>query len=392
MFHLTCLFVAGLLALSPAASLPQEMSPAASPSPIVQSVTLPSFDGYSLQGRLYLPESGTPDALVLYVNGSGPNTNTNTRQLADGSTFSYFDLVASGFTARNIAFFSYSTRGVSDSDIPPMYCTIDAQAYQTYLPENSVRDVAALVTALRADDRLHSCPIYLLGWSEGTMIAPKAAQLVPVDGLLLAGYVNGTMQEALHWQQTGGSSMVTFCLYFDADGDQAITQAEYEADPYGVRPALGLAKTAFSDLDTDGDGLLTASDFASMLAPSRQALYDAIARRDDAWLTENYPVRLTSAWFASHARFTPNRDMLTELDIPIVIFQGTADANVPFQDTLDIQQQFADLGKENLTVHLYPDADHDLGFTTRLLTGSWPQAWNDLFSSVPHKQQTGRRP
>lgn len=385
MFAALSLLAAGLLALSPSAYLPPvtQASPAATGT--VEALTIPSFDAYPLQGRLYLPSDQSPRALVIYVNGSGPNTNQNTRQLSADATFSYFDLVASGFNEVGAAFLSYSTRGVTASDTPPFYHTIDPQAYQTYLPEHSVQDVAAIVRTLRTDSRLHDCPIYLLGWSEGTMIAPKVAQLVPVDGLLLAGYVNGTMQQVLDWQQTGGSSMVTYCLYFDADGDGRVSQAEYENDRYGVRPALGLDQVVFSELDADGDGQLTASDFAALLAPSRQALYDAITRNDDAWLAENYPVRLTSAWFHAHSHFTPNQDMLTELDLPIVIFQGQADANVPVQDTLDIQAQFAALGKDNLTVHLYPNTDHDLNFASYLSTGVWPQAWRDLFSAVAPK-------
>ena len=385
MFAALSLLAAGLLALSPSAYLPPvtQASPAATGT--VEVRTIPSFDAYPLEGRLYLPSDQSPRALVIYVNGSGPNTNQNTRQLSADATFSYFDLVASGFNEVGAAFLSYSTRGVTASDTPPFYHTVDPQAYQTYLPEHSVQDVAAIVRALRTDSRLHDCPIYLLGWSEGTMIAPKVAQLVPVDGLLLAGYVNGTMQQVLDWQQTGGSSMVTYCLYFDADGDGRVSQAEYENDRYGVRPALGLDQVVFSELDADGDGQLTASDFAALLAPSRQALYDAITHSDDAWLAKNYPVRLTSAWFHAHAHFTPNRDMLTELDLPIVIFQGQADANVPVQDTLDIQAQFVALGKDNLTVHLYPNADHDLNFASYLSTGVWPQAWRDLFSAVAPK-------
>lgn len=385
MFAALSLLAAGLLALSPSADLPSVTQAAPAATGTVEALTIPSFDAYPLEGRLYLPSDQSPRALVIYVNGSGPNTNQNTRQLSADATFSYFDLVASGFNEVGAAFLSYSTRGVTASDTPPFYHTVDPQAYQTYLPEHSVQDVAAIVRTLRTDSRLHDCPIYLLGWSEGTMIAPKVAQLVPVDGLLLAGYVNGTMQQVLDWQQTGGSSMVTYCLYFDADGDGRVSQAEYENDRYGVRPALGLEQVAFSELDADGDGQLTASDFAALLAPSRQALYDAITHSDDAWLAKNYPVRLTSAWFHAHSHFTPNRDMLTELDLPIVIFQGQADANVPVQDTLDIQAQFTALGKDNLTVHLYPNTDHDLNFASYLSTGVWPQAWCDLFAAVAPK-------
>ena len=385
MFAALSLLAAGLLALSPNADLPSVTQAAPAATGTVETLTIPSFDAYPLEGRLYLPPDQPPSALVIYVNGSGPNTNQNTRQLSADATFSYFDLVASGFNEVGAAFLSYSTRGVTASDTPPFYHTVDPQAYQTYLPEHSVQDVAAIVRALRTDSRLHDCPIYLLGWSEGTMIAPKVAQLVPVDGLLLAGYVNGTMQQVLDWQQTGGSSMVTYCLYFDADGDGRVSQAEYENDRYGVRPALGLDQVVFSELDADGDGQLTASDFAALLAPSRQALYDAITHSDDAWLAKNYPVRLTSAWFHAHSHFTPNRDMLTELDLPIVIFQGQADANVPVQDTLDIQAQFVALGKDKLTVHLYPNTDHDLNFASYLSTGVWPQAWCDLFAAVAPK-------
>ena len=383
MFSGIGLLLASLLALSPLTSLPQAVQ-AAPPVPACTSerMTIPSFDGYPLAGKLYLPRGQNPQALVVYVNGSGPNTYENTRALTEDTTFSYFDLVAQGFTGQNAAFFSYSTRGVAPGSEPPYYCTIDPDAYQTYLPDNSVRDVAAIVAALRQDPRLSRARVYLLGWSEGTMIAPKAAQIVPVDGLLLAGYVNGTMRETLDWQQNGGSSMVTYCLYFDTDGDGAVSRAEYEADPYGVRGALGLDQTAFPDLDVDGDGKLTAADFSLLLAPTRQALYAAIARGDDAWLAQNYPVRLTTAWFRAHDAFPPNRDMLTTLDIPITIFQGEADANVPIQDTREIQAQFAACGKTNLTVHTYPATDHDLNFSVYLSTGEWPQGWQDLFAAV----------
>ena len=383
MFSGIGLLLASLFALSPLTSLPQAVQ-AAPPVPACTSerMTIPSFDGYPLAGKLYLPRGQNPQALVVYVNGSGPNTYENTRALTEDTTFSYFDLVAQGFTGQNAAFFSYSTRGVAPGSEPPYYCTIDPDAYQTYLPGNSVRDVAAIVTALRQDPRLSRARVYLLGWSEGTMIAPKAAQIVPVDGLLLAGYVNGTMRETLDWQQNGGSSMVTYCLYFDTDGDGAVSRAEYEADPYGVRGALGLDQTAFPDLDVDGDGKLTAADFSLLLAPTRQTLYAAIDRGDDAWLAQNYPVRLTTAWFRAHDAFPPNRDMLTTLDIPITIFQGEADANVPVQDTREIQAQFAACGKTNLTVHTYPATDHDLNFSVYLSTGEWPQGWQDLFAAV----------
>ncbi len=124
MFAALSLLAIGLLALSPSADLPPVTQAAPAATGTVAVRTIPSFDAYPLEGRLYLPPDQPPSALVIYVNGSGPNTNQNTRQLSANTTFSYFDLVASGFNEVGAAFFSYSTRGVTASDTPPFYHTI----------------------------------------------------------------------------------------------------------------------------------------------------------------------------------------------------------------------------------------------------------------------------
>lgn len=348
--------------------------------------TIPSFDGYPLAGKLNVPRREQVDTLVVFVNGSGPNTYDNTRQIG-AEPFNYFDIFAEYCAREGAAFFSSSTRGVSAGTQPPLFCEIDEAAYQTYQPEAVVQDTEAIVQHLRKDARFQNAKIYLLGWSEGTMIAPKVAARgkVQVDGLLLAGYVNGTMAETLEWQQTGGSSMVIYCQYFDTDGDGRISAAEYEADPYQVRTALGLSEIAFSDLDLDGNGYLERSDLATMLQASRAALYDAIDRGDDAWLASSYSVRLTSAWFHAHEAFQPNREMLTSLTLPISIFQGECDANVSVQDARDAAAAFESAGKHNLTLHTFPDADHDLNISAYFYGAPLPDGFRTLFRTIGGK-------
>lgn len=340
-------------------------------------------DGYVLQGKLRLPARTQIDRVVVFLNGSGPNTYDNTRLFGDHPQ-SYFDVLAELCARQGAAFFSSSTRGVWPAPDEPLYCTIDPAAYQTYLPMQSVRDTESIVHALRAHPALSQAEVWLLGWSEGTMIAPKVAARgkVPVSGLLLAGYVHGTMAQTLDWQQTGGASMVSYCTYFDTDGDGQISPAEWEADPYAVRPALGLSEIPFSALDLDQDGLLTRADLAALLAPSRAALYDAIARQDDAWLAANYPVRLTSAWFRAHDAFPSNREMLTTLSLPVFLFHGEADANVPVQDARDALAQAQAAGRPALTLHTYPGHDHDLNAGVYLLGGTLPQGLHDLFQTL----------
>ena len=129
MYRSIGLLLAALLALAPMTTLPQAaQTPPDAPACTAERLTIPSFDGYPLAGKLYLPDGQRPAALVVYVNGSGPNTYENTRALTQDTTFSYFDLVAQGFAAQNAAFFSCSTRGVSPGCTHPVFCTIDTAA------------------------------------------------------------------------------------------------------------------------------------------------------------------------------------------------------------------------------------------------------------------------
>ena len=50
--------------------------------------------------------------MVVFVNGSGPNTYDNTRQLDEQTVFNYFDLFTEQLTSRGTAFFRWSTARV----------------------------------------------------------------------------------------------------------------------------------------------------------------------------------------------------------------------------------------------------------------------------------------
>lgn len=340
-------------------------------------LTIPAADGYPLAGKLSLPD-GPARRLVIYVNGSGPNTYDNHRTTGE-TEFNYFDVFAENLTKEGVAFFSYSTRGVTPGAQPPYFADIDDVWYQTYLPLNSVSDVEMMIHALTADERLKDAEVYLLGWSEGTIIAPMVAQRknARVDALLLAGYVNISMDEVLTWQQSGGSSIMFYQDYFDADGDGSISPAEYEADPNGIVPYLGVG---FTDLDLDADGALTAHDFYLYLADDREKVFAAFEGGNDQWLRENYPVALTSAWYRQHCSLAPNSVVMPTLDLPIDIFHGTRDANIGVSGVYDIEAEFARLHKTNLKTHIYEGADHDLNYMQYIYTGELPEGIADIFA------------
>ena len=339
--------------------------------------TIPSFDGYPLVGKLSMPDTDHVEKVVVFVNGSGPNTYDNCREY-NGKQFNYFDVFADNFTQKGIAFFRSNTRGVTLGTEPPMFDQINEEEYQTYLPENTVRDTEEIVRALKQDDRLKDAKVYLLGWSEGTMIAPKVAQRgnVQIDALLLGGYCNDTMEEIWNWQQSGESSMIYYRQCFDYDGDGHITRAEFEEDRYQMQSYVG---AAFDQLDVNLNGELDADDLRQIQAPFRGEMLSAVENRDDAWLKEHYAVQLTSGWFLAHREFQPNREMLAELTVPIHIFHGDQDLNVSVQGVYDIAAEFEKLGKTNLTTHIYEGAEHNLNVMNHLIGGEMPQGFIDLF-------------
>lgn len=343
-----------------------------------KTMSIISRDGHRLIGKLDLPAQTPVWRLVVFVNGSGPNTCDNKRDKGDGSCFNFYDLLAKELTDRGIGFFRYSTRGCTEGDQPPFYCAINWEEYGTYNPGTCVADLEDWITYLHQDPRCREAENLLLGWSEGTMIAPMAALRgnVPLAGLLLAGYANGTMEDVLDWQQQGNGELIFYRKYFDRDGDGIITREEFEADPNGIGAALG---ASFEELDLNSDGVLTLEDFALRNAQSRLDVFRAIETWDDVWLRENYPVPLTAGWFHEHRKLIPNREKLPMLHLPIHIFQGGMDANTRVEDTYEIQDTFASLGKDNLTVHLYPDAGHSLDYEKWLYGEGLPQGLRDLF-------------
>lgn len=334
-------------------------------------------DGVTLKGKLDLPAEGAVERIVLFINGSGPNTYDNRRKSGD-MEFNYYDLFAEQLTARGIGFFRWNTRGVSEGSKPPTFADIDTEVYKTYVPETSISDIHEWIQALKENPRLANAEVYLLGWSEGSIIAPNAAKRYPgeIDGLLLAGYCNDSMAEILDWQQTGGSSMVFYKGYFDYDGDGTISKEELEEDRYGVRAQLGIE---FADVDVNKDGIIDRADFEMMLKPGKEALYDAIERKDDDWVAENYGMRLTSAWFDGHKALTPNRELMPTLSLPIEIFHGTMDQNCSVEGAYAIEKTFREKGKTNLKLNVYGGYDHDMNYAVYLMTGRMPQAFTDLF-------------
>jgi Dipeptidyl aminopeptidases/acylaminoacyl-peptidases len=337
-----------------------------------------SFDGYTLTGKLDLPEGASNvSTLVIFVPGTGPNTYDNKRQIGK-TEFNYYDLFAQELAKRQVGFFRYNTRGVEEGSEPPTYDTINQEEYKKYTPENQAQDIEAMVTELKKDEKLKNAKIVLLGWSEGTIIAPLVAERnnVEISSLMLAGYCNVKMQDIIEWQLSGEASMIFYCQYFDTNLDGIVTKKEFEADPYGVvKSVLGVK---FTDVDINKDNKLTSADFYSILAKSRENVLNAIAQNDGDWIWNNY-FHVTTEWLSGHAKLDANKDRLLKLNIPVNIFHGVSDQNVPVQGVFNIFDSYRVNGKTNLKAFVYVANNHDLNYILYPMNGTITAGLRQIF-------------
>jgi pimeloyl-ACP methyl ester carboxylesterase len=326
-------------------------------------------DGDTMTCKLDVPENQKAiRELVIFVHGTGPGTYLDRRKIA-GVEFNYFDLFTSELNKKGIAFCTYNRRGVSITNTPPTFDTIDRVKYKKYLPSVESEDIATVIRYLKKEKQLAKAEIVLLGWSEGTIIAPIIAQNKKngVAALLLAGYANENIPELIRWQNSGASSIVNIRKYFDADSNKIITREEYESKD-SITTAVRMRafkNTPFSYLDVNKDSVITAEDFGLLNKKRLEKIEEAFNSGDDDWIWDNY-FRVTTQWYQEHKTLEPNKTALLKLDIPIYIFQGVDDGNTPVEGTYDIQKRFSEAGKTNLQCYIFRGHNHDLNYT------EWP--------------------
>ena len=342
-------------------------------------VQVSAYDGYNLEVKIDYPVN--TESIIIFCHGSGPNTYENHREIA-GKHFNYFDLFFDEFVSHNVAFCRWNTRGCHISDEPPDFVSVSLKEYETYCPSSSIQDIITVKKYLKALPQFRNSKILLMGVSEGAVLAPfAAAQCKDIEGLLLLGFSYENMKDTLYWQLSGGSSMVNMCKYFDCREKGFIEKSDFIRDKQKVRPAL-FPNIEFEDLDMDKDGKLTQNDFAIQMKDYRRQVFQAIENSDDEWLRNNYPVQITSKWCKEHFALPAVSSALCSLTIPIYIFQGEDDANIPLSDIDKIRNDFKKKGKSNLHIFTFPGHDHDLNYLQYIFSGTIPDGLNKVFDTA----------
>lgn len=147
-----------------------------------------------IEGTLTMPSGKGPFPVVLIVAGSGP-TDRDGNAGAALRTDTY-KLLAAGLAAQGVATVRYDKRGVAGSALA-MKSEADVR-FSTY-----VDDAIGWVEKLRKDARFSR--VYLVGHSEGSLVAILAAQQTKVDGVVSLEGAGRPIPAILHEQLARGA-------------------------------------------------------------------------------------------------------------------------------------------------------------------------------------------
>lgn len=130
-------------------------------------------DGLTLKGSLTVPRSGGAPALVLFIHGTGPLDRDENMK---GQRLDVFNSLAQRLAEAGYASVRYDKRGCGRSE----------GNYHQAGHFDLVSDALAWANHLKKETGGKFGPVYLLGHSEGTLIAPQVARKSDaVAGLIL---------------------------------------------------------------------------------------------------------------------------------------------------------------------------------------------------------------
>src|SRR6185503_7152197 len=160
-------------------------------------ITFTSYDRYDMFGKLTVPTSAGSHPVVIYVQNAEGMTVDQKRRKSRTETFNYFDLYREKLPEMNVAFFSYEGRGIRMGDKPPRFETINWDIYNTSTLENKVRDLMSAIQIVKKQPGIDPSRIFLMGASEGTLLAAETAARSrgQIRGLILYGVLTSNLRD-----------------------------------------------------------------------------------------------------------------------------------------------------------------------------------------------------
>jgi pimeloyl-ACP methyl ester carboxylesterase len=343
------------------------------PNYAVTDITFKAHDDVELFGRLVLPPSNSPRAVVVVVQTAEGATIDQKRPLGGGKTFNYYDLYREKLTAIDIGFFSYEGRGIRMGDAPPRYEKIDWVIYNTSTLDNKVRDLLRAIEIVRKQHGLQQVPILLLGASEGTLLIAEAASREPdsVAGLVMYGVLVTNLRETFRYIMSDGEFLRYRAL--DKNKNGVITKAEWDKVVKNVD---------FSKADINTDGKFTVEDIKVVTKKYLDAIDNDDYKILHAWAKTGAAVSVPEGWFKDHFAHADNWSFLSKLDIPIGCFHGDADRMTPISAVRELEAKAKKANLSKMEFHYFEGLDHSLKIGQYFLNGKMPKGHRAIFEFI----------
>jgi len=353
-----------------------------------RDIPFTSHDGHSMVGRLTLPDTPGLHPILVLVQTAEAQTMDGELRNAAGVRVRVYNQYREQLAPLDIGFFSYEGRGVtSNAGGGPV---IDRAVYDTSSLANKVEDGISAVRTLQKQAGVDASRIVLRAVSEGTLLAAEIAVKIPseIAGLVLSGVIGSTLQDALVFMTSDGAYLAHLG-HWDGNKDGAISAAEFDADPKGIRKLLP-AGTAFAAFDRNSDGVYTREECLTAVKPLTDAVRAGQIDVFLPWLQANAAVPVPnsmSAWLKDHFSQPTMWDLLSQLSMPVGLFQGEIDHNTPAEGVRALEQKAKAAGKTNLEFHYFDGLDHGLGTIAYFNTGKPSAGYSAIFEFMKRYQR-----
>jgi len=271
----------------------------------------------TLAGTLARPAGGGgPYPAVLMLHGSGP---VDRDENAPGLALNVFRELAHRLARAGAASLRYDKRGVGQSGGDFAKAGMD----------DLLNDARAGLDWLKAQPEVDPARVYVLGHSEGGILAPILAAEGGLDGIIV---ISGAAVHPLDWIILEQTKLIR-----EAGG----------APPEQIERELEQTR-AFIDFVKGSEG--DWEDFS----------YEQIKGRLPSMTEASFEANKASislTWYRQHFAHDPAAT-LRQVDVPVLIVQGEKDLQAPPAEAERMRAALREAGNEAVTLHLLPDLNH----------------------------------
>jgi uncharacterized protein len=312
------------------------------------------FAGTPSKAELLLPDRPARAPLVLLVQGTGPeDMDGSFASFGGGAVKGSLGTLAHTLAAQGYAVMRFDKRFAAASFTPQG--ATDAQiAYGRLTMRDLLTDARTALNAAVVQPGVDPSQVYVYGWSEGSVIAATLALEVKARGLIVQGPVVNDYASifARQFERVGVPYLTTYAQGGKLGLDGLMSSFQGSGSMLAkMQGQLLFDRTSTLDhpvlsthLDTDHDGVI---DLTAEALPAVAGYYRASVPQD--------PMYAPATSLPTLGTLAP------QLKLPVLILQGSNDANIDPADALTLDTALATAGNTDHTLEVYAGLGHSLG-------------------------------